>query len=146
VALAAALRPLNCYLSLDVEDDYASDPEEVAEYVSRLPVDGINIEDSTAETLIAQRRMRRRSRPSRRIRQDCSSTPGSTRTGWVRTPPSPRPSTAPRWPYATFDVSGRDAVRRRAGVADGVREQPLVQVITRYLWFRLLDSGNITDQ
>jgi 2-methylisocitrate lyase-like PEP mutase family enzyme len=53
VRLASALRPLNCYLSLDVEDGYASDPEEVAEYVGRLPVDGINIEDSTAETLIA---------------------------------------------------------------------------------------------
>ena len=53
VTLAAALRPLGCYLSMDVEDGYASDPDEVADYVGRLPVDGINIEDSTAETLIA---------------------------------------------------------------------------------------------
>jgi 2-methylisocitrate lyase-like PEP mutase family enzyme len=51
--LAAALAPLDCYLSMDVEDGYADDPEEVAAYVARLPVAGINIEDSTAETLIA---------------------------------------------------------------------------------------------
>ena len=52
VALAAALHPLGCYLSLDIEDGYSSDPDEVADYVGRLPVDGINIEDSTAEALI----------------------------------------------------------------------------------------------
>jgi 2-methylisocitrate lyase-like PEP mutase family enzyme len=50
--LAAALRPLDCHLSLDVEDGYSADPEAVADYVALLPVDGINIEDSTAETLI----------------------------------------------------------------------------------------------
>ena len=50
--LAAALRPLDCHLSLDVEDGYAADPDVVADYVALLPVDGINIEDSTAETLI----------------------------------------------------------------------------------------------
>jgi 2-methylisocitrate lyase-like PEP mutase family enzyme len=50
--LAAALRPLDCHLSLDVEDGYAADPDAVADYVALLPVDGINIEDSTAETLI----------------------------------------------------------------------------------------------
>jgi 2-methylisocitrate lyase-like PEP mutase family enzyme len=50
--LAAALRPLNCHLSLDVEDGYAADPDAVADYVALLPVDGINIEDSTAGTLI----------------------------------------------------------------------------------------------
>jgi 2-methylisocitrate lyase-like PEP mutase family enzyme len=53
VALAAALRPLDCYVSLDIEDGYADDPDEVADYVARLPVDGVNIEDSTAERLIA---------------------------------------------------------------------------------------------
>jgi 2-methylisocitrate lyase-like PEP mutase family enzyme len=51
--LAAALRPLDCHLSLDVEDGYTADPDAVADYVALLPVDGINIEDSTAETLIA---------------------------------------------------------------------------------------------
>jgi 2-methylisocitrate lyase-like PEP mutase family enzyme len=50
--LADALRPLDCYLSLDVEDGYATNPDTVAEYVALLPVDGINIEDSTAETLV----------------------------------------------------------------------------------------------
>ena len=50
--LAAALRPLDCHLSLDVEDGYSADPDEVAHYVALLPVDGINIEDSTAETLV----------------------------------------------------------------------------------------------
>ncbi|OBF40670.1 hypothetical protein A5724_07450 [Mycobacterium sp. ACS1612] len=52
LALAAALRNLDCYLSMDIEDGYADDPDDVAEYVARLGVDGINIEDSTAETLI----------------------------------------------------------------------------------------------
>jgi len=51
--LAAALRPLDCHLSLDVEDGYTADPDAVADYVALLPVDGINIEDSTAEKLIA---------------------------------------------------------------------------------------------
>ena len=51
--LADALAPLDCYLSIDIEDGYADDPDEVAEYVARLPAHGINIEDSTAETLIA---------------------------------------------------------------------------------------------
>jgi 2-methylisocitrate lyase-like PEP mutase family enzyme len=53
VELAAALRPLDCYVSIDIEDGYVDDPDEVANYVAQLPVDGINIEDSTAETLIA---------------------------------------------------------------------------------------------
>jgi 2-methylisocitrate lyase-like PEP mutase family enzyme len=53
LGLAAALRPLDCYLSLDIEDGYADDPDEVADYVARLPVDGINIEDSTDGKLIA---------------------------------------------------------------------------------------------
>lgn len=50
--LAAALRPLDCHLSLDIEDGYTADPDAVADYVALLPVDGINIEDSTSETLI----------------------------------------------------------------------------------------------
>lgn len=52
VELATALRPLDCYVSIDIEDGYSDEPSEVAEYVARLPVDGINIEDSTGETLI----------------------------------------------------------------------------------------------
>jgi 2-methylisocitrate lyase-like PEP mutase family enzyme len=52
VRLAAALRPLDCHLSLDIEDGYTADPDAVADYVALLPVDGINIEDSAAATLI----------------------------------------------------------------------------------------------
>src|SRR5947208_1737836 len=52
LALASALRPLDCYLSVDIEDGYADDPDKVADYVARLPGDGINIEDNTAEKLI----------------------------------------------------------------------------------------------
>jgi 2-methylisocitrate lyase-like PEP mutase family enzyme len=52
LGLAAALRPLDCYVSMDIEDGYADDPDAVADYVARLPADGINIEDSTAEKLI----------------------------------------------------------------------------------------------
>jgi 2-methylisocitrate lyase-like PEP mutase family enzyme len=52
LALAAALRPLGCPLSVDIEDGYSDDPETVADYVAALPCDGINLEDSTAETLV----------------------------------------------------------------------------------------------
>ena len=52
LALAAALQPLDCYVSVDIEDGYADDPDRVADYVARLPADGINIEDSSAERLI----------------------------------------------------------------------------------------------
>jgi 2-methylisocitrate lyase-like PEP mutase family enzyme len=56
LGLAAALRPLDCCVSVDIEDGYADDPDEVADYVARLPADGINIEDSTAEQLIDPQR------------------------------------------------------------------------------------------
>lgn len=55
LALARALRSLPVPLSVDVEDGYADDPDEVAGYVARLAevgVAGINIEDSTAEALV----------------------------------------------------------------------------------------------
>ena len=51
-ALARALSTLDCHVSMDVEDGYADDPEEVAGYVATLPVAGVNIEDSTAERLV----------------------------------------------------------------------------------------------
>jgi 2-methylisocitrate lyase-like PEP mutase family enzyme len=56
LGLAEALRPLGCYISMDIEDGYADDADQVADYVARLPVDGINIEDSTDEKLIDPRR------------------------------------------------------------------------------------------
>jgi 2-methylisocitrate lyase-like PEP mutase family enzyme len=51
--LARQLRNLPAYVSVDVEDGYHDDPDEVAEYVSGLGVAGINIEDSTDEKLIS---------------------------------------------------------------------------------------------
>lgn len=51
-ALARALSTLDCHLSMDVEDGYSDDPDEVAGYVATLPVAGVNIEDSTAERLL----------------------------------------------------------------------------------------------
>lgn len=51
--LAAALASLGCLVSVDIEDGYADDPDVVAEYVGLLGVDGVNIEDSSFETLIA---------------------------------------------------------------------------------------------
>lgn len=52
VALATALAPLHCFVSVDIEDGYSDDPDIVADYVASLPIAGINIEDSTAEKLI----------------------------------------------------------------------------------------------
>ncbi|MGW6309871.1 isocitrate lyase/PEP mutase family protein [Streptomyces niveus] len=53
LALARALAPLPVQVSVDIEDGYSDDPDEVAAYVSALvAVAGVNIEDSTAETLI----------------------------------------------------------------------------------------------
>jgi 2-methylisocitrate lyase-like PEP mutase family enzyme len=51
--LARALTALDCLVSVDIEDGYADDPDEVADYVAHLDVAGINIEDSTHEKLIA---------------------------------------------------------------------------------------------
>jgi 2-methylisocitrate lyase-like PEP mutase family enzyme len=51
--LARQLAHLPCHVSVDIEDGYADDPEQVAAYVAGLDVAGINIEDSTAEKLVA---------------------------------------------------------------------------------------------
>lgn len=53
--LARALSSLPVYLSVDIEDGYYDDPDQVAAYVAELDalgIAGINIEDSSAETLI----------------------------------------------------------------------------------------------
>lgn len=52
ITLAAALAPLRCHVSVDIEDGYSDDPDAVADYVAQLSIDGINIEDSTDEKLI----------------------------------------------------------------------------------------------
>ncbi|MYS23783.1 2-Methylisocitrate lyase, PEP mutase family [Streptomyces sp. DvalAA-14] len=53
LALARQLARLPAFISVDVEDGYADNPRDVAAYIARLDVAGINIEDSTAERLIA---------------------------------------------------------------------------------------------
>ena len=52
LTLATALAKLPCHVSLDIEDGYDDDPDVVADYVARLPVAGINVEDSSAEALV----------------------------------------------------------------------------------------------
>jgi 2-methylisocitrate lyase-like PEP mutase family enzyme len=57
-ALLQRLRALPTYLSADIEDGYADDPDQVAAYVASLgpagsSLAGINIEDSSAGRLIA---------------------------------------------------------------------------------------------
>jgi 2-methylisocitrate lyase-like PEP mutase family enzyme len=55
LALARALSSLPAYVSVDIEDGYDDDPEQVAAYVAELAAAGaagINIEDSSAEKLI----------------------------------------------------------------------------------------------
>jgi 2-methylisocitrate lyase-like PEP mutase family enzyme len=51
--LVQALAGLPAYVSADIEDGYSDDPGEVAAYVAALGAAGVNIEDSTAEMLIA---------------------------------------------------------------------------------------------
>jgi 2-methylisocitrate lyase-like PEP mutase family enzyme len=52
LGLARQLSRLAAYVSLDVEDGYADEPDQVADYVAQLDVAGINIEDSSGERLI----------------------------------------------------------------------------------------------
>lgn len=52
VALAHALRPVPCLVSVDIEDGYADDPDEVAGYAADLPAAGVNIEDSSFGRLV----------------------------------------------------------------------------------------------
>ncbi|GAA1268481.1 hypothetical protein Psi02_10520 [Planotetraspora silvatica] len=53
LSLARALSRLPCHISVDVEDGYADEPDQVAEYVAGLGVAGVNIEDSSAGKLIS---------------------------------------------------------------------------------------------
>jgi 2-methylisocitrate lyase-like PEP mutase family enzyme len=53
LVLARQLSRLTAYISMDIEDGYADEPGQVADYVAELPVAGINIEDSSAEKLIS---------------------------------------------------------------------------------------------
>ncbi|WNO76409.1 isocitrate lyase/phosphoenolpyruvate mutase family protein [Streptomyces sp. AM8-1-1] len=52
ILLARALSRLPCYISVDIEDGYADEPDAVADYTADPDAAGINIEDSSAERLI----------------------------------------------------------------------------------------------
>ncbi|MFJ8613693.1 isocitrate lyase/phosphoenolpyruvate mutase family protein [Streptomyces sp. NPDC093675] len=52
LCLARRLQTVPAYTSVDIEDGYSDDPDQVAAYAESLGVDGINIEDSTGEKLI----------------------------------------------------------------------------------------------
>jgi 2-methylisocitrate lyase-like PEP mutase family enzyme len=52
LALARALAGVADYVSVDIEDGYSDDPDQVAEYAAALPADGINLEDSGGDGLI----------------------------------------------------------------------------------------------
>ncbi|MFC8732507.1 isocitrate lyase/phosphoenolpyruvate mutase family protein [Luteimicrobium sp. NPDC057192] len=52
VALVARLRGLPVPLSVDVEDGYSADPDDVAAFVARLDVAGVNLEDSAGGALV----------------------------------------------------------------------------------------------
>ena len=43
---------LGCFLTCDIEDGFADDPTEVADFVASLGVDGVNIEDATNGVLV----------------------------------------------------------------------------------------------
>jgi 2-methylisocitrate lyase-like PEP mutase family enzyme len=51
--LAARLARLPVHVSADVEDGYDDDPDAVAAFVEGLGIAGVNVEDSTAEALVA---------------------------------------------------------------------------------------------
>jgi 2-methylisocitrate lyase-like PEP mutase family enzyme len=47
LALAQRLaQSLDCHVTVDMEDGFSDDPEQVAEYAAQLPVAGINLEDA----------------------------------------------------------------------------------------------------
>lgn len=50
--LAHALDALPCPVSVDLEDGFSDDPDEVAELVASLPAAGVNLEDSTHGALV----------------------------------------------------------------------------------------------
>jgi 2-methylisocitrate lyase-like PEP mutase family enzyme len=54
--LAQRLTSLPVPVSLDIEDGYDEDPDEVAAYVASVPCAGVNLEDSTWENLVPPER------------------------------------------------------------------------------------------
>ncbi|MCS0603610.1 isocitrate lyase/phosphoenolpyruvate mutase family protein [Streptomyces sp. LP11] len=51
--LVQRLAPLPVYISADIEDGYDDDPRRVADHAAGLGADGVNIEDSSGEELVA---------------------------------------------------------------------------------------------
>ncbi|CKP06221.1 PEP phosphonomutase-like enzyme [Mycobacterium tuberculosis] len=94
IALAAALAPLQCYVSVDIEDGYSDEPDAIADYVAQLSTAGINIEDSSAEKLIDPALQPLKSLRSNNVTPRCSSTPASTPIGCASTPIPPARSSA----------------------------------------------------
>lgn len=52
LALAAGLQGLGCPVTVDLEDGFSADGDVVARLVADLHVAGVNLEDSTADTLV----------------------------------------------------------------------------------------------
>ena len=50
--LADQLRPLPVFISVDIEDGYSDDPDQVAAYVAEVNADGVNLEDSAGDRLV----------------------------------------------------------------------------------------------
>lgn len=50
--LADQLRSLPVFVSIDIEDGYSDDPDEVATYVVQVDADGVNVEDSSDGRLV----------------------------------------------------------------------------------------------
>jgi hypothetical protein len=115
LALARALSSLPAYVSVDIEDGYDDDPEQVATYVAELAAAGaagINIEDSSAEKLIDPRRTPRRWRRSRSAARACSSTLVWTPTGSARRPRRRPRSPVPPAMYGPARMGCSSLVRR----------------------------------
>jgi 2-methylisocitrate lyase-like PEP mutase family enzyme len=53
VALARVLSTLPCYVSIDIEDGYADDPDEVADYVEQLVAPNVDADDYVVEPDVA---------------------------------------------------------------------------------------------
>lgn len=57
-AVAARLRRLPCYLTVDIEQGFSADPVAVAEFVASLGADGVNVEDGLGDPDLLCRKIR----------------------------------------------------------------------------------------
>jgi 2-methylisocitrate lyase-like PEP mutase family enzyme len=56
--VAARLRHLPCYLTIDIEQGFSVDPGEVADFVASLGIDGVNLEDGLGDPDLLCRKIR----------------------------------------------------------------------------------------